>query len=116
MTDNADGWKEATGNAWKPEKKGESITGILVKVQEKVGPNNSMMYHIEDSESHEIVKVWGSTILDSRMSEVKVGQLVRITFKGLGEKGKGGKQAPKIFKVEFKDVDAFDIAEKQFPE
>jgi hypothetical protein len=38
------------------------------------------------------------------MIPVKIGQQVRITYKGLGEKGKGGKQAPHIWKVEYKDV------------
>lgn len=98
-------WKEATGNTWKPKKDGDSIQGLLSRVEFNVGPNGSTMYHIEQDDNS-IIRAWGSTILDQRMSEVKVGKLVKITYKGLGEKGKGGKQAPKIFKVEYKDPEA----------
>jgi len=101
-------YKEATGNAWKPENAEDFVEGLLVKIEEKVGPNESMMYHIEQLANHEVIRVWGSTILDSRMSEVVVGKQVKITYKGLAEKGGRGKNKPKIFKVEYKDADAPD--------
>lgn len=107
----SDGYKEATGNTWKPEKEGDYVEGLLTKVEENVGPNESMLYHIEQLVTHEMIRVWGSAVLDSRMSEVKVGQQVKITFKGRAEKGSKGKQPPKIFKVEYKDVD-FDIEDE----
>jgi hypothetical protein len=106
----ADEWKEATGKAWKPEKEGDQVVGLLIKVESNIGMHNSMMYHLEDSTTHDIIKVWGSTILDSRMSEVKIGKLVRITFKGLAQ-GSKGKNPPKIFKVEYKDAGSSEIHE-----
>jgi len=95
-------WKESTGNFWKPEKAEDSVTGLLIKVEEKVGPNESMLYHLEQK-GGDTIQVWGSTILNSRMSPVKVGQEVRITYKGLAEKGGRGKNKPKIFKVEYRN-------------
>lgn len=116
-------YKEATGNAWKPEKDGDFVEGLLVRVEEKVGPNESMMYHIEQLSNREVIRVWGTTILDSRMSEVVVGKQVKITYKGLAEKGGRGKNKPKIFKVEYKDPDPVeiekdiaDVAEEVFKE
>lgn len=84
-------------NIWKYEKAGDSVEGKLVSVQEKVGPNDSMMYSIETKEG--ILNVWGSAILDSKMILLKVGDIIRITYQGKGE-AKGGKNAPKLFKVE----------------
>ncbi len=91
-------FQEVNPDTWKPEKEDDSIEGVLVKVQSDVGENESMLYSIE-VEKGKFISVWGSTVLDQRMSLVQVGDKVRITYKGLGEK-KGGKNAPKIFKVE----------------
>jgi len=90
-------YKEINPTEWKPEKDGDFIEGVLIRVQEDVGINKSMLYSIEAPES--VKSVWGSAILDSRMALIKVGEKVKITYKGLGE-SKGGKNAPKIFRVE----------------
>ena len=82
---------------WKYENDGDSIEGILVQKQDNIGANQSRLYSIETPEG--VKNVWGATILDSRMVSVNVGDKIRITYKGLGE-AKGGKNAPKIFKVE----------------
>ena len=79
-------WREATGKAWKPEKVDEPIEGLLVKVEEKVGPNESILYRIEQMGGEQI-SVWGSTVLDIRMAEVKVGDTAPdFTLKGIGGK------------------------------
>lgn len=90
-------FKENNPGFWAPEKDGDSIEGVLVAIQEDVGANKSMLYTIEADEKP--TNVWGSAILDQRMVGVKIGELIRITYKGLGEKA-SGKHAPKIFKVE----------------
>lgn len=91
------GFQEVDPNYWKPEKENDNITGTLLKVQEDVGSNNSKLYTFEVEGKP--INVWGSVILDQKMVGVQVGDLTRITFKGLGE-AKGGHNAPKIFKVE----------------
>lgn len=74
----------------------DSVTGVLIKIEENVGEHKSSLYTLEVDEKP--VHVWGSTILDQRMVGIKVGDLIRIVYKGLGEK-KSGKQPPKIFQV-----------------
>ena len=82
---------------WTYEKDGDFIEGILVRVQDNIGPNKSLLYSLETLEGVKIV--WGATILDQRMALVNVGEKIKITYKGLAEP-KAGKQAAKIFKVE----------------
>ena len=97
-------YKEINPGFWEFEKDGDFIEGVLIQVQKGVGANDSMLYSIEVSEGG-VENVWGSAILDQRMSLVKVSEKVKITYKGLGE-SKGGHKAPKIFKVE---VDREDL-------
>jgi len=95
-------WKENTGNSWKPEKKDEEVVGILVDIEANVGQNGSMMYTVEQTSNHETVNIWGSTVLDSRMKGIKVGEEIRIIFKGLGDK-QPGKNPPKLWQVFHRD-------------
>lgn len=91
-------YEEVNPSTWQYENEGDFIEGHFMSVQEDVGPNKSKLYTIR-KEDGSMVGVWGSTILDSRMAVLQHGDMVKITYKGLGEK-KGGKNAPKIFKVE----------------
>lgn len=90
-------YKEINPNVWKYENEGDKVEGILVNKNEKVGPNESMTYHIETEEKEQLM-VWGTAILDDRMKFVNVGDKVKITFKGTNPNKKG--QPTKIFKVE----------------
>ncbi len=90
-------FEENNPGFWTPENEDDSITGILINIQEDVGTNKSMLYTIEQDKIP--TNIWGSAILDQRMIGMKVGDLIKITYKGLGEKT-SGKNAPKIFKVE----------------
>ncbi len=90
-------YTEINPTDWTYEKDGDLIEGVLVRVQENIGPNNSMLYSIENLEG--VKSVWGATLLDQRMALVKVGEKVKITYKGLAE-AKPGKKAAKIFKIE----------------
>lgn len=93
-------FKEVNPEMWIPEKDGDSVTGVFLRSQKDVGQNKSMLYHLESDKKP--VSVWGSAILDQRMITIHPGDLIKITFKGLGEK-KGFNNAPKIFKVERDD-------------
>ena len=91
-------YKEIDPDFWTYENDGDFIEGKLVQVQLGVGDNNSKLYSIETSDD-DVRNVWGAAILDTRMALVKVGDKVRITYKGLAE-AKSGKKPAKIFKVE----------------
>ena len=90
-------YKEIKPEDWKPEKKEDFVEGILVNIQRDIGENKSMLYNIETPSG--VKNVWGSAILDTRMAFSKIGDQIKITYKGLGE-AKAGRNAPKIFKVE----------------
>ncbi len=90
-------YQEINPMDWIYEKDGDFIEGILVQVQPDIGVNKSMLYSIETPEG--VKNVWGAAILDQRMTFVKVGEKIKITFKGLAEPTPGKKPA-KIFKVE----------------
>jgi hypothetical protein len=89
-------FEEVESSAWTYSNDGDSIEGILVRVQENIGVNKSKLYSIDTNNG--IKSVWGSAILDDKLAILKVGDLIRITYKGLGE-AKKGKNAPKIFSV-----------------
>ena len=89
--------KEINPELWTYEKDGDFIEGLVVSKEPDVGENKSWMYNLQTPEG--VKNVWGSAILDSRMKFVKVGDKIKITYKGLGE-AKSGRSPPKIFKVE----------------
>lgn len=91
-------YQEIEPSIWKPEKDGDFIEGMFIRAQEKVGENESMLYGIETPEG--VKNVWGAAILDERMAFVKVGEKIKITFKGLAKETKKGRRPAKIFKVE----------------
>ena len=65
---------------WKPEKEGDYIEGVYIKKKEKTGPNKSNLYVLEVA--GEKKAVWGSKVLDDKMDDVEIGDLIRITYKG----------------------------------
>lgn len=93
----------------------QSLTGVLINIQQNVGANESTMYTVESINTKDIepgttVNFWGSTILDQRMVGINIGDFIRVTFKGLGE-AKSGKNAPKLFQVE-RDLEYNSTAEE----
>jgi len=90
-------YQEINPSTWTYDKDGDFIEGILISLQKDVGENKSMLYSIETPEG--VKNVWGATILDQRMALVKIGDKIKITYKGLAE-AKKGKNPAKLFKVE----------------
>lgn len=88
----ADEWKEITpeqegdSNIWDKSKNPE-IIGVYQGAQTNVGPNKSMLYKLETDDG--VVKVWGSTVLDDRMSSAQIGQKVKIKYEGKKQGDKG---------------------------
>jgi len=91
-------YKEISPTIWEYSKEGEFIEGILVRVQDNVGANKSKMYSIETSNG--IKNLWGSVLLDERLSLVELGSKIKITYKGVSKEAQKGKNPTKIFKVE----------------
>jgi len=90
-------YEEINPSIWTYENDGDFIEGFYVGKKEELGVNEATLYSLETING--VKNVWGSAILDPKMAFVKVGDKVKITYKGLGEK-KAGKNAPKLFKVE----------------
>ena len=91
-------FKEVNPDVWTYEKDGDFVEGVLIRVETDVGPNKSTLYSLEVSPGV-FKSIWGSVVMDQRMNLVKVGDKVRITYKGLADK-KMGKNPAKLFKVE----------------
>lgn len=97
-----DGWKDVEPEQWKPVDEGDNIIGVLVQKEPKdVDKELSAQYILENIDGMWLV--WGSAVLDKRMALVKVGQTVKITFKGTKENNDKKKNDIKIFKVEVKE-------------
>jgi hypothetical protein len=64
---------------WTPENDGDFIEGYYRKKKDKVGVNKSTMYMIEIKEG-EVKSIWGSAVLDDKMSYIDEGELIRITY------------------------------------
>jgi hypothetical protein len=92
-------YKEVNPTVWTYKNEGDFIEGIYVSVQEKVGPNESMLYSINTPDKG-VLSVWGARILDQRMAIVPVDSKVKITFMGLSKQAQKGHSPAKIFKVE----------------
>lgn len=94
------GGGETWGSKDEPIQPGDQIVGEYLGTQHDVGPNKSQMHNLRTTDGDRAV--WGSTVLDSRFEQVKVGDIVRVTFTGLSTKlGKYGKPF-KEYKVEVK--------------
>ena len=83
-------WKTIEPGVWKPAKEGDKIEGVLISKEPKnENANLSAKYSIENKEG--MFLIWGCTILDDRMQYVKVGQEIRITYKGQTQNQRGQK-------------------------
>ncbi len=83
-------------NPWIPEKKDDAIEGKLLRIDEKVGENESMLYTLETEDS--VRGVWGCAVLDGKLKFFEVGDYVKIVFLG---KKKGNRAE------EYKDFDCY---------
>jgi len=91
-------YQEINPTGWTYSQDGDFIEGTLVRVQSNIGENKSMLYSIETPEG--VKNVWGAKILDERMALVKIGDKLKITYKGTLKEAKKGKNPAKLFKVE----------------
>lgn len=94
-------FRDIEPGVWKPESEGDEIIGRLIKVTEsKKYSEDGKVYHLEVTEENGEIEnkvVFGTAVLDDRMSFVNIGDTVRITYEGMQPNKKG--QDTKIFKV-----------------
>lgn len=83
-------WKEATISNVPMWDKEETISGVLKKKQESVGPNESWLYTIKTTDGD--LGIWGSTVLDTKFSEIEVGYEVKIEPLGKTKSPKTGRE------------------------
>ena len=74
-------WKTIEPGIWKPEQKGEEITGVLVsKAPKDENTGYSAKYYLDTTKG--MYLVWGSAVIDDRMQYVKIGDMIRVTYEG----------------------------------
>ena len=73
--------------------------GKYVGKETGIGENNSTLYSLQQADGT-VVKVWGSTVLDGKMANVGIGQIVQIKFLG-------SKPSPKRKGKTYKDFAVF---------
>jgi hypothetical protein len=78
------------------------IEGVYLGKQEDVGPNHSKLYRLKTADGATI-SVWGSTALDSKMSNVGEGDQIRIEYLGKKKSPTAGRSPYKDFAVYIDD-------------
>lgn len=94
-------WKKIEPELWRPLEEGDEISGILIGIDEDIGKFGSTIYHIE-TEAGKQLNFFGSTVLTDKMKYVKVGDKIKIVFKGKRVSDRG----------EYNDFDVFKSTEK----
>lgn len=86
--DDDEGWININTTTWTPERPGDTIEGELLEKKYSIGKYNKNIYVIlrGDGCSRD---VWGCYRLDKKMDEIKVGDIIRIRFKGTITKSDG---------------------------
>lgn len=82
---------EAQSEVFVFENAGDTLIGVLKDIKSDVGENNSKLYKIEKSDGS-LVAIWGSSVLDSKMSEIEIGQELRIVYGGKKKSANGNRQ------------------------
>jgi len=92
--------KKVEPGVWKPEKEGDSITGVFIGMDEGVGEYESNLYHLDVNK--EPMGVWGSAGLNPKMIGIKPGNKIKIEYKGTTP-SKKGRADTKLFDVYIDD-------------
>ena len=80
MADWSEVKKEGEVSVWKPEEN-EELEGILTEIRKDIGPNNSTMFVITTPED-EMVAVWSTAVLDSKLGQLEIGSEVKMKYLG----------------------------------
>jgi len=100
-TKKEENWEEVNPTDW-PEswdyETDKELVGTLVNIKADVGDNNSMLYTIEKEDGTKLT-IWGTTVLDSRLKDLPIGEKVKIIYDGVSTKSKPGRNPTKLFRV-----------------
>lgn len=68
---------------------GDSVVGYVVNIKGDLGVKKSTLYILSDIDGENKVGIWGTAKLNDLMSQIKKGDLVKITYLGKikGKKG-----------------------------
>lgn len=80
------------------EEEGQEVIGKLVNKIENFGENDSSVYVIENDKG-KLISIWETGFLTNLMQNVKIGDLLKIVYKGLGKAKNKGFNQPKLFEV-----------------
>jgi len=85
-----DNEEEFEDDIFKFDEIGQVLEGKYDGFKSNVGENNSNLYSII-LEDESIAKLWGSKVLDSRMSKIQVGTQIKIEWLGKKKSESGGR-------------------------
>lgn len=87
-----EGMEKIEPNIWDFEKD-RIFEGYFVGVDVEVGAHHSKLYHFKTKDGG-LASVWGSTVLDTRLKNVELGERVVIIYHGraIGKSGSEYKQ------------------------
>ena len=92
-------FKEVQENPAWDFKENPVVEGEYIGKQTGIGENKSTLYSLKQSDGS-VAKVWGSTVLDTKMANVFENQYIQIKFLGM-------KPSPKRKGKEFKSFAVF---------
>jgi hypothetical protein len=78
---------------------GVGFRGSFMGTRENVGPNNSKMHAFEEADTHKTINLWGTGVLDDRLSTAETGEEFVIVYVGKQKPLSGGGQPYHNFKV-----------------
>jgi len=97
-------WNEVEDTEFKKLEIGESITGVLLRVEQSTKYESKSIYTIHEQGADESVKIFGTTILDRKMDRVPLGSLVKIVREDNEPSDKGNPL--QMYKVFWKQMKA----------
>jgi len=74
-------FKPIEPNVWKFENEGDEVVGTLLRVEEDKGKYKSRIFHIETEDGKQL-SVFGSAVLNDKMSYISLGDKIKIVFRG----------------------------------
>ncbi len=83
---------------WKHENEGDSVEGSYLSMQPEAGEYKSAAYKLMGTDGKKWI-VFGNVVLDDKMLFAKVGDLIRIVYKGKGGEESGGKQKYNVYEL-----------------